>query len=119
MGIAVQAFALASAAGITSLNETLIKTGSLDAQAACIWRAVPLRPAPRTMSFHVLTPSDPAAFAPTPSGDIPDPVCGPYGASTHGVRYFMRDLTWPDVAVFVEEGQERPLFAPATIMVLP
>lgn len=58
------------------------------------------------------------AFAPTATGEVPDPVCGIYGASTHGVRYFITDLRWPDRAIFVDEGQERPLFDPTSITAL-
>jgi hypothetical protein len=35
------------------------------------------------------------------------------------VRYFVTDLRWPDRAIFVEEGQERPLFDPSSITPLP
>ena len=119
IGLAVQAFALSSGASIAALSETLVEAGSLDANHACIWQAIALRPAPRTIAFHILTPMDQAALSPTASGDIPEPACGPYGASTHGVRYFMTDLRWPDRAIFVEEGQERPMFDPASINALP
>jgi hypothetical protein len=119
MGIAVQAFALPGGAGITALSEALIETGSLDANAECVWQPVAPRPAPRTTAFRVLTPVNAAALTPTPLGDVPEPVCGPYGASTHGIRYFMTDLRWPGRAIFVEEGQERPLFDPASITPLP
>jgi hypothetical protein len=119
IGLAVQAFTLSSGAGIDALSEKLVDAGSLDASHACIWQTIALRPAPRTIAFHVLTPLDQAAFSPTASGDIPDTACGPYGASTHGVRYFMTDLRWPDFAIFIEEGQERPMFDPASITALP
>lgn len=119
IGLAVQAFTLSSGASIAALSETLVDAGSLDANHACIWQAIALRPAPRTMAFHVLTPMGQAAVSPTVSGDIPDPACGPYGASTHGVRYFMTDMRWPDRVIFVEEGQERPMFDPASITALP
>jgi hypothetical protein len=119
MGIAVQVFDLPSGSSISALGQTLIEAGALDANAACIWDAIALRPAPRTMAFHVLTPADQTALGPTPSGDIPEPACGPYGASTHGLRYFLTDLRWSDVAVFIDEGQERPLFDPASITPLP
>lgn len=119
MGIAVQAFALPTGAGISAFSEMLVATGDLAQDAACTWQAMDLRPAPRTMKFFVLAPTDPAALAPAPSGDIPEPVCGPYGASTHGKRYFITDLRWPERAIFVEEGQERPLFAPMSVTLLP
>jgi len=62
-----------------------------------------------------LAPSDPAALGPTATGEVP----GPYGASTHGVRYVITDLRCPGYAIFVEEGQERPLFEPRSITRLP
>jgi hypothetical protein len=119
MGIAVQGFALPPGTGIDALGETLIDAGALEAGAPCTWQAFAPRPAPRTMAFHVLAPSDPSALGPTAQGEVPDPLCGPYGASTHGVRYFITDLRWPERAIFVEEGQERPLFDPMSIMPLP
>lgn len=119
IGLAVQAFTLSGGASIATLSETLVEAGSLDANHACIWQTSALRPAPRTIVFHILTPMDQAALRPTVSGDIPDPACGPYGASTHGVRYFMTDLRLPDRVVFVEEGQERPMFDPLSITALP
>ncbi|MCU0817183.1 MAG: hypothetical protein MUF74_12175 [Cypionkella sp.] len=118
-GIAVQPWTLPDASGITALSALLIAAGHLAPEAACTWQPVAPRPAPRTMAFHSLTPTDPAALAPTPEGEVPEPVCGPYGASTHGVRYVITDLRWPGQAVFVEEGQERPLFDPASITRLP
>jgi len=119
MGIAAKVFDLHSGSDISALSRTLVDTGALDANAACIWKAIALRPAPRTMAFHVLTPADQTALSPTSSGEIPEPVCGPYGASTHGVRYFMTDLRWPAVAIFIDQGQERPFFEPASITSLP
>lgn len=115
MGIAVQSFTVPQGASIAALSQTLIDAGALGPDAPCTWQAIALRPAPRTMVFHVLAPSDPNALAPTAQGEVPDPLCGPYGASTHGVRYFITDLRWPERAIFVEEGQERPLFDPMSI----
>ena len=118
MGIAVQPFALPVASDITILSQRLIKAGHLNAEAECRWQSAAVRPALRTMTFHVLAPIHPDALAPTAQGEIPDPICGPYGTSTHGVRYFMTDLRWPSLAVFVELGQERALFDPVSITVL-
>ncbi len=118
-GVAVQGFTLPPGSGIAVLSDTLIAGGQLEADSPCTWQTIALRPAPRTMTFHVLAPKDPAALAPTAAREVPDPVCGPYGASTHGVRYFITDLRWPDRAIFVEEGQERPLFDPTSITRLP
>lgn len=115
MGIAVQGFALPPGSGIAALSEVLIAAGHLESEAACAWQTIALRPAPRTIAFHLLVPADPAALAPTAEGEIPDPVCGPYGVSTHGVRYFITDMRSANRAIFVDEGQERPLFEPTSI----
>ncbi len=119
MGVAVQGFTLPPGAGIAALSNTLIAADHLEAEAACAWQAIALRPAPPTMTFYVLTPTDPETLAPSAVGEVPDPVCGAYGVSTHGVRYFITDLRWPDHAIFVDEGQERPLFDPSSITRLP
>jgi len=119
IGIAVQGFHLPNGSGIDSIGETLIALGHLEPEAPCVWEAVALHPAPRTMAFHVLTPADPAALGRTAAGEVPEPVCGAYGTSSHGVRYFLTDLRWPDRAIFVDEGQERPLFDPSSITPLP
>ena len=119
MGIAVESFIVPPGSDIAALSQALIAAGHLEQESPCAWQVIALRPAPRTTAFHVLAPIDPAAFAPTATGDVPDPACGPYGASTHGVRYFVTDLRWPDRAIFVEEGQERPLFDPSSITVPP
>jgi len=109
-GVAVQGFPLSSRVGIDALTGTLIAAGHLEAEAACAWQPIALRPVPRTMTFYALTPTDPEALAPSAAGEAPDPICGPYGTSTHGVRYFIADLRRSDHAIFVDEGQERPLF---------
>jgi hypothetical protein len=114
-GVAVQPWRLPASSGIDALTKVLEQTGNLSPDAPCEWRSIALRPAPRTMAFFVLAPIAPDAFAPTPLGEIPEPLCGPYGASTHGVRYFIVDLRWQGRAIFVDEGQERPLFDPASI----
>lgn len=119
MGIAVQPFSMPPGSGIAALSEVLIAAGYLDLGAPCSWQPIAPRPAPRTMAFHVLGPTDPLALAPTAEGEVPDPLCGSYGVSTLGVRYFVTDLRWPDRAIFVEEGQERPLFDPSSITPLP
>jgi hypothetical protein len=117
MGIAVQSFTLAPGSDVTALSQTLIESGHLQADAACEWQAIPVRPAPRTITFYSLAPKDPAALAPTAQGEVPEPVCAPYGASTHGVRCLISDLRSPDRVIFVEEAQERPLFDASSVSV--
>ena len=117
MGIVVQPWPLTPGVGVQGLTEALTRAGHLSAQADCRWRSVPMRPAPRTVAFFVLAPAAPGALGPTAQGEVPEPLCGRYGASTHGVRYFIVDLRWPDRAIFVDEGQERPMFDPTRIVV--
>jgi len=119
MGVVVQSWQVRPEAGIEALTKALIDAGQLAPDADCRWVSVAARPVVRTQALHALSPKAPGAFLPTPQGDVPDPLCGPYGASTHGVRYFILDLRWPGRAVFVDEGQERPMFDPASITVMP
>jgi hypothetical protein len=116
-GIVVQPFPY-SPADPETLRLSLLSAGGLGPEAPCILEGAAIRPAPRTVAFLVLMPTVPDALAPTPEGEVPDPLCGPYGASTHGVRYVVTDLRWPGLAVFVEEGQERPMFDPASLTAL-
>jgi hypothetical protein len=127
MDIAVQEFYLPTGSGLTALMDVLTVSGQLQPEAPCAWNPIVPRPAQSNMAFHVFAPADPAALAPTATvnwgqdrtGEVPDPLCGPYGASSHGVRYFLTDQRWPDRAIFVEEGPERPLFDPSSITFLP
>lgn len=116
-GVAVQPWPISAGLGTDSLSKELIKRGELKPDAPCVWKRVSMRAAPQTMAFFVLAPKAPDALGPTASGEVPEPLCGPYGASTHGVRYFIFDTRWPGQAIFVEEGQERPMFDPSSITV--
>jgi len=117
--IVVEAWTMDPDVGVRSLTAKLIASGHLPPAALCRWQSLAVRAAPRTTSFHALTPLDPNVLAPTATGDIPDPVCGPYGVSSHGLRYVITDLRWGARAIFVDEGQERPMFAPDRIVVRP
>lgn len=118
-GVAVQESGLPPGSGLTALMDVLTNSGHLQPEAPCAWDPIAPRSAPSTMAFHVLAPTDPAALAPTATGEVPDPLCGPYGASSHGVRYFLTDQRWLDWMIFIEEGPERPLFDPSSVTVLP
>lgn len=116
--VVVQSWPYSTDGGLEKLQDALVHAGQLSSTAACKFMPAAIRPAPRTMSFFTLSPTDPHAMKPTSTGEVPDPQCGSYGASTHGVRYFMTDLRWPDRAIFVDEGQERPLFDPRSVTAL-
>lgn len=116
--LVVQPWKISPDRGISSLSKSLSEAGYLAADNDCQWESVPIRKSPRTMSSYMLRSSKPDALAPSAQGEVPEALCGPYGQSTHGVRYFIVDLRWPDLAIFVNEGQERPMFDPASISVL-
>ena len=46
---------------------------------------------------------------------MPEPPCGDYGWSTHGVRYFMTDQRFPGRVVYVDIGQDGTMFDDPTI----
>ncbi len=114
-GMVVQPFRIGSGPVDGAIHAALIARGAVDAAAPCRVVTVAAWPVPNSMTTHVLTPTAADALAMTASGEVPDPVCGPYGVSTHGLRYLATDLRWPGLAVFVEAGQERPLFDPASL----
>ena len=117
--IVVQVWPLAPNSGVDTLTTSLAAAGKLDANAGCRLVQVSHRASPRTVAFFMLSPSDEKSLEPTASGEVPEPTCGQYGRSTHGVRYFMTDTRWPDRALFVDEGQERPMFDPGSITLTP
>lgn len=117
-GIAVQLFSLPAGSGISALGRRLIDVGALEGGAGCTWRRRSSRSASPFAVYHELASNDPDALASIAGGEVPAPRCGPYGVSTHGVRYFITDRRWPGTAIFVDEGQERPLFDPMSITVL-
>ena len=51
----------------------------------------------------------------TPEDEIPDPPCGDYGWSTHGVRYFITDVAHPDRVIYVDTGEDGLMFDDATV----
>lgn len=78
-----------------------------------------LRPLPRTMRTLQLRPAEGWPPARAEDASVPEPPCGPLGASTHAVRYALTDLRWPEWVVFVDEGQDGTLIAPQTLQALP
>ncbi|MFY7856738.1 MAG: hypothetical protein ACOVQT_11400 [Rubrivivax sp.] len=107
--VVVQAWPLAPGQGPEAVVAALKAAGQLPAQSGCRLAPARVRPLPAGVAGYVLAPPVPVP-AVTASGEIPEPPCGPYGASTHGVRYFAFDPQRPDRVVFVDEGQDQPLF---------
>jgi hypothetical protein len=58
-----------------------------------------------------------AALLRTPQDEVPEPPCGEYGWSTHGVRGFVVDPRRPQWVVYLNQGQDGMLFDPATLVV--
>ena len=110
--VLVQAWKISPSSGINSLRETLVHAGHLNPDNDCQFASAPLHRSRHTTQVFVLQSLAPDALAPTPQGEVPEERCGPYGQSTHGVRYFIVDQRWPGRAIFVNEGQERPMFDP-------
>jgi hypothetical protein len=113
--LVVQPWSLPPGGGPGSIVPMLKAAGHLPAASDCQLVPARLRPLPRLTTSFILSPAQPVP-AVTPSGDIPEPPCGAYGASTHGVRYFVFDLRWPDRLIFVDEGQDQPMFDPSSIV---
>lgn len=113
--VVVQAWKLTPGSGINSLRETLVQAGHLNPDHDCQFASAPLHRSRHATQVFVLQSLAPGALAPTPQGEVPEERCGPYGQSTHGVRYFIVDQRWPERAIFVNEGQERPMFDPESI----
>ena len=103
-------------AGHAAVVAALKAAGHLPPDSSCRLAPAAVRPLPRTAATFVLAPPVPVPPV-TASGEVPEPPCGAYGASTHGVRYFLTDLRWPGLAVFIDEGQEQPMFDPRSISV--
>jgi hypothetical protein len=119
MLVAVQAFAKPAAAGIEAILPALVQGGYVPADD-CVFAPVALRPAARTVATFEIVPVGArlAAFEATPEDLIPDPPCGAYGWSTHGVRCFVSDLRRPGTILYIDEGQDGTLIAPETLTVL-
>ena len=114
-GLVVQPWALPPGGGPGGIVAALKAAGHLPVASSCQLVPAQRRPLPRPAITFVLAPAEPVP-AVTPSGEIPEPPCGSYGASTHGVRYFVFDPRRPDRLVFVDEGQDQPMFDPSSVV---
>lgn len=91
--------------------------GAIPDDGECILVPAPMGPAPRTVTYYQVRPIGERLrrLEATPKDEIPDPPCGEYGASTHGVRYFIDDLREPRWVVYANEGQDGTLVDPRSI----
>lgn len=102
---------------ISAILPALRAQGAIPNDAECILMPAPMGPAPRTVTHYQVRPIGERLrrLEATPKDEIPDPPCGNYGASTHGVRYFIDDLREPRWVVYVNEGQDGTLVDPRSI----
>lgn len=79
--------------------------------------ASPARTAPATQTRYEIRPFGARlrALQATPADQVPDPPCGAYGWSTHGVRYLLLDQRRPDRVLYLDEGQDGTLIRPLTL----
>ena len=112
MGVVLKVWTGADLAviGDNLVNQTTNVTG-----ADCVWRHVERKGLRPTTSLFVWAPSSTEELSYSIDIEVPEDQCGPYGFSATGVRYFMMDSRWTDTFIFVNEGQERPLFDPSSI----
>lgn len=77
-------------------------------------------PVPDRRRHHEIRPQGRrlAQLLATPADQVPDPPCGEYGASTHGVRYFVTDVRHPTRVLYVNLGQDGTQIAPSSIRII-
>jgi hypothetical protein len=94
---ALQLFRKPADADISAILPALRQRGYIPDDDLCVFAPAAVRPAPRTIAFFDIQPAGDrkAAFEATPSDEVPEPPCGDFGWSTHGVRYFMTDIAIP------------------------
>lgn len=113
----LQVFRKPPGADISAILPELRQRGYIPDDGECIFAPADIRPAERTIAFFDIRPTGArkTAFEATPEDEVPDPPCGDYGWSTHGVRYFMTDSRFPDRVVYINTGQDGLMFDPETV----
>lgn len=114
----LQRFTKPADAPVAAILPELRKRGYIPDDDECIFApAEDIGPAVRTKAFFeiVATGKRKANFDATPSDEVPDPPCGDYGWSTHGVRYFMTDIGHPESVIYINIGQDGMMFDPDTV----
>jgi len=102
---------------VDTVLATLRTRGYIPPDHDCVFEPAKLWAAPRTIAFFQVQPVGERLqrLKATPRDEVPDPPCGDYGWSTHGVRYFLTDLRAPQWLVYVNEGQDGTLVNPRTL----
>jgi hypothetical protein len=102
---------------VSSILPALQAQGVIPNDGECILVPAAMGPAPQTVTHYQVRPIGERLrrLEATPKDEIPDPPCGSYGASTHGVRYFIDDPRETRWVVYVDEGQDGTLVNPRSI----
>jgi hypothetical protein len=115
----LQLFRKPADADVSAILPALRESGAIPDDELCVFQPAAIRAAPRTIAFSDIQPTGDrkAAFDATSPDEVPEPPCGDYGWSTHGVRYFMTDIRHPDSVVYLNEGQDGMMFDPTTVTI--
>jgi hypothetical protein len=119
----IQVFAKAADADIAAILPELRRRGYIPDDEECVFKPASeetlktIGSAPRTLAYFEIMPTGArfAALEATPADEVPEPPCGAYGWSTHGVRAFMSDVSHPDRIVYIDLGQDGTFFDPKTV----
>jgi len=108
-----------AAAPLSSVLPSLAALGLIPPDD-CVFASADLRiPAAPGRQHHDIRPQARrlAQLLATPADQVPDPPCGDYGASTHGVRYFITDDRHPTWVLYVNLGQDGTQIDPSTVAI--
>lgn len=114
----VHALPRAAGAPLSSVVPGLARAGLVPADD-CVFVRTREQAAPRGARVYELRPAGArlAALRRTPRDEVPEPPCGEYGWSTHGVRGFVVDRAQARWVVYVNLGQDGTLIDPATLVI--
>lgn len=115
----LQLFKKPADAGIAAILPELRRRGYIPDDALCAFGPAAITSAPRTAAFFDIRPTGErkTAFEATPADEVPEPACGEYGWSTHGIRYFLTDIRHADSVVFINTGQDGMMFDARTVTI--
>jgi hypothetical protein len=113
----LQLFARTGGEAAAAILPTLRAQGHIPPDEECVMAPAALTHLPAPMQVLQVVPVGERLrrLQATPALEVPDPPCGDFGASTHGVRYFIDDPRAPGWVVYVNEGQDGMLVEPRSI----
>lgn len=117
--VVLQVFDKPASAPISAILPALRAGGHIPDDDDCVFAPAAPHSAPRTLAFFEIVPAGArkARFEATPKDEVPEPPCGDYGWSTHGVRYFLTDIRHPGTVVYVNAGQDGLMFDDRTVTI--